>query len=324
MTRISRRAALGTVSLLAAPITLHAQPAWPNRPIRLIVPFSAGGATDVTARVIAEQLSASLGQPVIVENRGGAGGNIGADVVAKSEPDGYSLLMTTIGTAAINQFLYSRMPFKPDDLAAIAMVNQVANGVFVNPDVPATTLAELIALAKSKPGELNYGTPGNGTSGHLSGEFLKSRAGIDLQHIPFRGTGGVIPELLAGRVQVAVDNLPAYLPHVAAGRVRLLAVTSRERWFSVPETPTVAESGFPGFEAVAWFGLQAPARTPRPIIDRVSAATIEAINKPAIQAKLREIGSEPRPLDPTEFQAFINEESVKWREVVRISGARLD
>lgn len=324
MTRISRRAALGTVSLLAAPVALRAQPAWPTRPIRLIVPFSAGGATDVTARVIAEQLGGSLGQPVVVENRGGAGGNIGADAVAKADPDGYTLLMATIGTAAINQFLYARMPFKQDDLAAIAMVNQVANGIFVNPEVPATTLAELIALAKSKPGELNYGTPGNGTSGHLSAEFLKSRAGIDLQHVPFRGTGGVIPELLAGRVQVAVDNLPAYLPHVAAGRVRLLAVTSRERWFSVPQTPTVAESGFPGFEAVAWFGLQAPARTPRTIIDLVSAATIEAVNKPAVQAKLREVGSEPRPLGPAEFQAFINEESVKWREVVRMSGARLD
>ena len=324
MTRMTRRAALGALPLLAAPAALHAQPAWPNRPIRLIVPFSAGGATDVTARVVAEQLGGSLGQPVIVENRGGAGGNIGADAVAKSDPDGYSLLMTTIGTAAINQFLYARMPFKQDDLAAVAMVNQVANGVFVNPEVPATTLAELIALAKRKPGELNYGTPGNGTSGHLSGEFLKSRAGIDMQHIPFRGTGGLIPELLSGRVQVAVDNLPAYLPHVAAGRVRLLAVTSRERWFSVPQTPTVAESGFPGFEAVAWFGLQAPARTPRPIIDRVSAATIEAVNKPAVQAKLREIGSEPRPLGPAEFQAFINEESVKWHEVVRLSGARLD
>ncbi|GGJ36167.1 Bug family tripartite tricarboxylate transporter substrate binding protein [Neoroseomonas lacus] len=324
MTRITRRAALGTVSLLAAPVALHAQPTWPNRPIRLIVPFSAGGATDVTARVIAEQLGGSLGQPVVVENRGGAGGNIGADAVAKADPDGYTLLMATIGTAAINQYLYARMPFKQDDLAAIAMVNQVANGIFVNPEMPATTLAELIALAKSKPGELNYGTPGNGTSGHLSAEFLKSRAGIDLQHVPFRGTGGVIPELLAGRVQVAVDNLPAYLPHVAAGRVRLLAVTSRERWFSVPQTPTVAESGFPGFEAVAWFGLQAPARTPRPIIDLVSAATIEAINKPTVQAKLREVGSEPRPLGPTEFQAFINEESVKWRDVVRMSGARLD
>ena len=324
MTAITRRAALGALPLLAAPLPLAAQPAWPNRPIRLVVPFQGGGATDVTARVIAERLSTTLGQPMVVDNRAGAGGNIGAEHVAKSDPDGHVLLMGTIGTATINQFLYSRMPYRQEDLVPVALVNQVANGIIVNPDVRATNLAELIALAKAQPGALNYGTPGNGTSGHLSGEYLKTRAGIDLQHVPFRGTGGLIPELLSGRVQVAVDNLPAYLPHIAAGRVRLLAVTSRERWFSVPETPTVAESGIPGFEAVAWFGMQAPARTPRPIIERLSAAVVEAVGEPAIQAKLREVGNAPAPLGPTEFDRFIASENEKWREVVRASGARLD
>ncbi len=324
MTRTTRRAVLGALPLLAAPAVLHAQGNWPNRPIRLIVPFAAGGATDVTARVIGEQLSTALGQPVVVENRAGAGGNIGADAVAKADPDGHTLLMATIGTAVINQFLYSRMPFKQDDLTAITMVNLVANGVMVNPQVRANSLAELIALAKREPGNLNYGTPGNGTSGHLSAEYLKSLAKIDIQHVPFRGTGALIPELLAGRVQIAVDNLPAYLPHIASGGVRLLAVTSAQRWFSVPQTPTIAESGFPGFEAVAWFGLQAPARTPRPIIERVSEATLAAIAKPEVQAKLREVGSEPRPLGPEAFQRFIAEETVKWQRVVRESGARLD
>ena len=324
MTAITRRAALGALPLLAAPLPLAAQPAWPNRPIRLVVPFQGGGATDVTARVIAERLSTTLGQPMVVDNRAGAGGNIGAEHVAKSDPDGHVLLMGTIGTATINQFLYSRMPYRQEDLVPVALVNQVANGIIVNPDVRATNLAELIALAKAQPGALNYGTPGNGTSGHLSGEYLKTRAGIDLQHVPFRGTGGVSPELLAGRVQVAVDNLPAYLPHVAAGRLRLLCVTSRNRWFSVPETPTVAESGIAGFEAVAWFGIQAPARTPRPVIERLSAAVLQAVAEPAIQAKLREVGSEPRPLGPAEFGAFIAAENEKWREVVRVAGARLD
>ena len=324
MTRTTRRAVLGALPLLAAPAVLHAQGNWPNRPIRLIVPFAAGGATDVTARVIGEQLSTALGQPVVVENRAGAGGNIGADAVAKADPDGHTLLMATIGTAVINQFLYSRMPFKQDDLTAITMVNLVANGVMVNPQVRANSLAELIALAKREPGNLNYGTPGNGTSGHLSAEYLKSLAKIDIQHVPFRGTGALIPELLAGRVQIAVDNLPAYLPHIASGGVRLLAVTSAQRWFSVPQTPTIAESGFPGFEAVAWFGLQAPARTPRPIIERVSEATLAAIAKPEVQAKLREVGSEPRPLGPEAFQRFIAEETVKWQRVVREAGARLD
>lgn len=324
MTNITRRAALAALPLLAAPAALRAQPAWPNRPIRLIVPFQAGGATDVTARVLAERLGTVLGQPMVVDNRAGAGGNIGADYVAKSDPDGHTILMTTIGTATINQFLYSRMPYKSEDFAAIARVSLVANGIIVHPDVRAANLAELIALAKREPGALNYGTPGNGTSGHLCGEYLKTLTGIDLQHVPFRGTGGVIPELLSGRVQIAVDNLPAYLPHIAAGRLRLLAVTSRDRWFSVPEMPTVAESGVPGFEAVAWFGLQAPARTPRPIIDRLSAAVIEAVGEPAIQAKLREVGSEPAPLGPTEFDRFIASENEKWRQVVRASGARLD
>ena len=324
MTAITRRAALGALPLLAAPLPLAAQPAWPNRPIRLVVPFQGGGATDVTARVIAERLSTTLGQPMVVDNRAGAGGTSGAEPGAKSDPDGHVLLMGTIGTATINQFLYSRMPYRQEDLVPVALVNQVANGIIVNPDVRATNLAELIALAKAQPGALNYGTPGNGTSGHLSGEYLKTRAGIDLQHVPFRGTGGVIPELLAGRVQVAVDNLPAYLPHVAAGRLRLLCVTSRNRWFSVPETPTVAESGIAGFEAVAWFGMQAPARTPRPVIERLSAAVLQAVAEPAIQAKLREVGSEPRPLGPAEFGAFIAAENEKWREVVRVAGARLD
>jgi tripartite-type tricarboxylate transporter receptor subunit TctC len=324
MTRITRRATLGALPLLAAPATLHAQAPWPNRPIRLIVPFQAGGATDVTGRVIAEQLSATFGQPVVVENRAGAGGNIGADAVAKADPDGYTLLMATIGTVTINHFLYSRMPFRQEDLSAIALVSMVANGVMVNAQVPARTLAELIALAKRDPGALNYATPGNGTSGHLSAEYLKTLAGIDITHVPFRGTGGVIPELLAGRVQIAIDNLPAYLPHIAAGTVRLLAVTSAERWFSVPQAPTVAESGFPGFQAVAWFGLQAPARTPRPIIERIAEATIAAVGKPEVQAKLREVGNEPRALGPAEFDRFIAAENEKWRDVVRRSGARLD
>ena len=324
MTRITRRAALGALPLLAAPAALHAQAPWPSRPIRLIVPFQAGGATDVTGRVIAEQLSSALGQPVVVENRAGAGGNIGADAVAKAEPDGYTLLMATIGTATINHFLYSRMPFRQEDLAAIALISLVANGVMVNAQVPARSLAELIALAKREPGALNYATPGNGTSGHLSAEYLKTLAGIDITHVPFRGTGGVIPELLAGRVQIAIDNLPAYLPHIAAGTVRLLAVTSGERWFSVPQAPTVAESGFPGFEAVAWFGLQAPARTPRPIIERIAEAAIAAVGKPDVQAKLREVGNEPRALGPAAFDRFIAAENEKWRDVVRRSGARLD
>ncbi len=311
---------------LAAPAAPRAQqPAWPSRALRIVVPFQAGGATDTGARVIAEWLTKALPQPVIVENRAGAGGNIGAEAVAKADPDGYTLLMATIGTASINQFLYSRLPYDPQkDFANVSLVNSVANGVFVHPQVQAQSFQELVALAKREPGKLNYGTPGNGTSGHLSAEYLKSRAGIDIQHIPFRGTGGVIPELLAGRIEIAVDNLPSYLPHLREGRVRLLAVTSAERWFAVPDTPTIAESGIPGFEAVAWFGIQVPARTPRPIIERLAGLVRTAVRDPAVAARLRDVGSQPIGSTPEEFDRYVASENAKWREVVRVSGARLD
>ena len=326
---ITRRTLLGAAPLLLAPGPSRAQAPWPNRPIRLIVPFQAGGATDVTARVMAERLGELLGQPMVVDNRAGAGGNIGADFVAKVEPDGHTLLMGTIGTASINQYLYAKMPFDPQkDLAPVALVNEVANGVIVDAKVPAQTLAELIALAKGDPGGLNYGTPGNGTSGHLCGELLKYKAGIDLQHVPYRGTGGVIPEILAGRLQVAVDNLPAYLPHLKSGALRLLAVTSKDRWFTAPEVPTVAEAGatlgLKGFEAVAWFGLQAPARTPKSVVEAIARAVLQALSEEAVQARLKEIGSAPRPLGPEEFGRFIASENAKWSEVVKLSGTKLE
>lgn len=321
---ITRRGALAAAApLLAAPMLARAQ-SFPTRPIRLVVPFAAGGATDITARVVAEYVGRTLANPVVVDNRPGAGGNLGADLVAKSEPDGHTLLMTTIGTASINQFLYSRMPFDPQkDLAAVSMVNIVTNGVMVNPEVPLRTMAELIALAKAKPGALNYGTPGNGTSGHMCGELLKARTGIDLTHVPFRGTSLVITDLLAGRVQISIDNLPAYIPHIREGRVRLVAVTSRERWFTDPAVPTVGET-VPGFEAVAWFGVQAPARTPGAAIARLEGAIRDACRDAAVRARLREVGSEVVGSTAGEFEAFIKAENMKWAEVVRLSGARLD
>jgi len=321
---ITRRRALGTALALPFISTARAQTWAPTRPVRIVVPFQGGGATDLTARLLAERLTPMLGQPVVVDNRPGAGGNLGAENIARSEPDGHSLLMCTIGTASINQFLYSRMPFRQDELAAVALVNLVANGIIVHPSVPATNLAELIAHAKANPGRINYGTPGNGTSGHLSGEYLKVRAGIEVTHVPYRGTGGVLPDLLGGNIQMAVDNLPAYLQHVRAGTLKLLAVTSAQRWFAVPETPTVQEAGIANFEAVAWFGVQAPARMPAAIMARYASAIAEISADPAVIARQRQIGAEPRPLGPAEFEAFIRAENEKWREVVRVSGAKLD
>ncbi|WP_439595667.1 Bug family tripartite tricarboxylate transporter substrate binding protein [Falsiroseomonas sp.] len=328
---ITRRGALGAA--LALPFTgtagaqsqSQSQSPWaPSRPVRIVVPFQGGGATDLTARLLAERLTPMLGQPVVVDNRPGAGGNLGADMVAKADPDGHTLLMCTIGTASINQFLYSRMPYRAEDLAAVALANLVANGIMVNANLPVRNFTEFLAYAKANPGRLNYGTPGNGTSGHLCGEYLKVRAGIQMTHVPYRGTGGVIPDLIAGNIDVAVDNLPAYLPQARDGRMKILAVTSMERWFALPDVPTVQEAGISGFEAVAWFGVQAPARMPRPILQRYATAIAEISRIPEVVERQRSIGAEPHPLGPEEFAAFIAAENTKWQEVVRLAGARLD
>lgn len=321
---LSRRLVLAGAGLLATPALPRAQPAYPNRPIRLVVPFPGGGATDVTARVLAERLTQMLGQPVVVDNRPGAGGILGCDMVAKAEPDGHTLLTCTIGTASINQYLYSKLPYDPRDLTSLALANSLANVITVSADSPIKTFADLLQHAKAHPGDLNYGTPGNGTSGHMCAELLKSRTKTDIAHVPYRGSASVIPDLLAGRLDLAVDNLPPYLPHIQEGRLRALAVTSKQRWFALPDVPTVAESGVEGFEAEAWFGIQAPAKTPRPILERVSGHILEILKEPAVVAKLREVGSEPRPLGPEAFDSFIQAENAKWKEVVRVSGAKLD
>ncbi|PHK94635.1 hypothetical protein CR162_11925 [Pseudoroseomonas rhizosphaerae] len=321
---LSRRLVLAGAGLIAAPALLRAQPAFPNRPVRLVVPFPGGGATDVTARLVAERLSAMLGQPVVVDNRPGAGGMLGSDMVAKAEPDGHTLLMCTIGTASINQYLYSNMPYQVSALTELALVNSLANVIAVPASSPLKTFKDLLEKAKAEKGTLTYGTPGNGTSGHMCGELIKHRTGTDIIHVPYRGSAAVIPDLLAGRLDMAIDNLPPYLPHINEGRLRALAVTSKARWFALPDVPTVAELGVEGFEAEAWFGLQAPARTPRPVLERVSGHVAEILKEPEVLAKLRDLGSEPRPMGPQEFSAFIQAENVKWKEVVRVSGARLD
>lgn len=319
---MDRRSLLALPALL--PATALAQWA-PSRPMRIIVGFAGGGATDVTARIMAERFTALLGQPCVVENRPGAGGNIGAETVAKAEPDGHTLHMCTIGTASINQFLYPRLPFDPvRDFASVALVNSVTNAVIVHPSVAANNLQELLALARRQPGRLSYATPGNGTSGHMCGEYLKFRTGVDIVHVPYRGTGALIPDLLAGRVEMTIDNLPAYLPHLREGRLRILAVTSARRWFAVPDAPTVDESGVAGFEAVAWFGMQAPARTPRPVLDRLTGAALQIIAEPGVQERFRQLGAAPTPLDGPGFDRFIAAENAKWGEVVRAANIRLE
>jgi tripartite-type tricarboxylate transporter receptor subunit TctC len=328
---IDRRALLAGIALAPLARPAFAQ-AWPSRPVRLIVGFPPGGTTDIAARVLVEPLSQRLGQTVVVENRpGGSGGNVGADVVAKSEPDGYTLLMQTVSSGAINHGLYgARMPHKPDDLAGVALVVKVPNAIFVNNDLPVRTLQELVDLAKRQPGKLNIGSSGVGTSLHMTGELLKQAAGIDMTHVPFRGAGPMLQEIIAGRVEVGVDNLPSVIGHLREGRLRPLAVTTATRTPALPNVPTTAEAGFPAVEATAWFGVCAPARTPRAVIDRAAQGVNAALADPAVWQKMADLGGMKPDLTPdglstpATFDTFIRAEIVKWGEVVRRGNITVD
>jgi tripartite-type tricarboxylate transporter receptor subunit TctC len=333
-TTARRRALLGASAALfsAAVLPFPRRPAlaqgdaasWPARPLRLVVPFTAAGTTDILARILAEALGHRLGQPVVVENRAGAGGNIGADAVAEST-DGHKLLMATIGTAAINYGLYrNTMPYKPEDLAAVSNVAEVPNVIIASPNVEARTLQDAVALAKRRRDGMTIGSSGNGTSLHLTGELLKQAAGVDLVHVPFRGSGPMLTEVIAGRVDLAVDNLPSSLGHIRDGRLRALAVTTERRAPALPDTPTTREAGFPTVDAVAWFGVQVPARTPRPHVERLAAAIQEAVRDPAVRAKIEEQGAEPIGDTPEQFEAYIRREIARWGEVIRRADVTVD
>ena len=319
--------------LLAAPtLALPAAAQWqPTRSIRLVVGFTPAGTTDIAARILAERLTQRLGQSVLVENRPGAGGNVGADVVAKSEPDGHTLLMQTISSGAINYSLYgARMPIRPEDLAAVGLLLRVPNAIFVNNAVPVTTLAELVALLRARPGQLNIGSSGIGTSLHMTGELLKLATGVQITHVPFRGSGPMLQEMIAGRIEVGVDNLPSVIGHLREGRLRPLAVTTAARSPALPNVPTCAEAGFPAIEATAWFGVQAPARTPPAVIERLGAEINAVVQDAVSWARLAELGGMKPDLqpdggtNPAGFERFIQAEIVKWTEVVRRSGASVE
>ena len=299
----------------------QAQTAWPAKPIRMIVGFAAGGSTDVTARIVAQALSERLGQPVVVENRGGAGGNIGAEAAAKADPDGYTLLMATSSTFAANPNLYKSLPFDVrKDFAPITVTAFIPNLLVVNPSVPANSVAELIAYLKANPDKLNFASAGNGTSQHLSGELFNSLAGVRMTHVAYRGGAPAVTDLLSGQVQVTFAPLVEVIQQVRAGKLKALGITTAKRSPLLPEVPTILES-LPGYEVALWNGLLAPANTPPDIIDRVNRAAIEALRSPEVKAKLAEQGSEPVGNTPAEFRAFIESELVKWRRLVEISGA---
>jgi tripartite-type tricarboxylate transporter receptor subunit TctC len=330
---LSRRAALAAPALLLLPGLARAQSggAYPARPVRVVVPFTPAGTTDVAARILSERLQARMGQPFTVENRPGAGGNVGSDFVAKAEPDGYTLLMQTVSSGAINYTLYEgRIPYKPDDFAEVALVTRVPNVIFVNPSLPVRTLRELVAYAKANPGKLNFGSSGAGTSLHVTGELLKMEAGVQITHVPFRGAGPMMVDVMAGRIEMGVDNLPSAIGHIRDGRLRALAVTTRTRTPALPDVPTTAEEGFPGVEATGWFGFQAPARTPRPIIERLGSEVDAILKEPGTKAKIADLGGMMPELtpdggtSPAAFTTFVRAEIRKWGDVVRKSGATVE
>jgi tripartite-type tricarboxylate transporter receptor subunit TctC len=319
-------------TLLTACIALLplAQPAladapYPNKPIRLIVPFSPGGSTDVVARLLAAQLKTELGQPVIVDNRPGAGGNIGGDDVAKAAPDGYTLLLAAAGPTVINPSLYSKMPYNPaKDLAPITMLEREHNLMVINPSIPAKTVQEFIAYAKSKPGQLSFGSPGNGSPAQLAGELLNQMAGLNLQHVPYKGTGQAVTDLIAGHITILIDNMPPLLPHVQAGKLRALAVASEKRASAAPDVPTFAESGLPGFVVPAWKGLMAPAGTPREIITKLHDTVVKVLAKPEMKQRLIDMGAEPVGDTPEQFAESIKRETAWWAKLVKSTGTKLD
>ncbi|MGY8525743.1 Bug family tripartite tricarboxylate transporter substrate binding protein [Paracidovorax citrulli] len=302
-----------------------AQGTYPTKPITMIVPFSAGGTTDILARIVSLQLGKALGQPVVVDNRPGAGGNIGASLAAKAGGDGYTLFMGTIGTHAINQSLYSKLPYDPvKDFAPITRVAMVPNLVVVNPQVPVKNVKELIAYVKANPDKLSYGSSGSGSSMHLSGELFNSMTGLKIQHIPYKGSAPAVNDLLGNQIGLMFDNLPSSHQHVKAGKLRPLAVTSAKRSPALPDVPTVAEAGVPGYEATSWFALYATGGTPKPIVDRLNAEVVKILAMPEVQKQMAGQGAEPHPEKPEQLAAFMKSEAAKWAKVVKESGATVD
>jgi tripartite-type tricarboxylate transporter receptor subunit TctC len=321
---VSRRAVVTALALAAAASGAFAQ-AWPAKPIRLVIPFPAGGSTDIVGRLIADKLSQSLGQAVVVDNRAGAGGTTGSDLVAKAAPDGYTFLVGTSSTHAIAPALYPKLPYEvARDFAPVTLLGTATILMVVHPSVPAKSVAEFIALAKSKPGQLMFGSTGNGSVSHLTAEYFKSLAGVDLQHVPYKGDTPMTLDLVAGRVHVAFGTAVAFLPHVQAGKLTALAVTDAKTSPVAPRLPTVASSGLPNFEALQWFGLLAPAGTPRDIVARVHGEVAKALQLPDVQDKLQGLGMQIAASGPEQFGSFMRSEAGKWGKTVRDSGAKVD
>jgi len=307
--------------LLALACNAQGQERYPSKPLRIVVPFAPGGSTDIFARLVGDRLSSALGQSMVIENRAGAGGNIGADAVAKSAPDGYTLLMATTGVMAINNALYKNMTYDAaKDFEPVIFIASITNVLIVPPELPAKSVGELIALAKREPGKLSFASSGAGSSTHMSAELFKSLTGADILHVPYKGSGQALPDLMSGRVSMMFENAPGAVSYIKAGKLRALAVTGLKRAAAMPEVPTVAESGVPGYESLSWSGLAAPAGTPREIIQKISRETATILATPDMRAKLAEQGAEAVGGSPENFAEHIRAERAKWSRLIRERG----
>ena len=294
----------------------HAQP-WPSKPIKMVVPFPAGGPTDVMTRVLSEKLAQAVGHPVVVDNKPGAGGSIGSDLVAKSAPDGYTLLMATSSTHSIGPYL-GKLPYDPErDFTPIVYVGKATNILVVSPSLPVDNVAKLIEHAKQNPGKLNYATSGIGSISHLTSEMFAAMAGVKLTHVPYKGTQLSMPDLMSGQVSMLFDSVLTAKPHIDAKRIKALAISSRERSPLVPDIPTLSESGLPGFDSWTWFGIFGPAGTPRAVVDRVNAELNRIVNDPAVRERLAQLGFDTAGGSPAQFAAIVESEARKWSKVIR-------
>ena len=314
-----------TTLLFAGNALAQSDAQYPVKPIRMIVPSAPGSGPDIMARAIGQKLSESLGQSIVIDDKPGAGGIIGSETAAKAAPDGYTLIMSNAGSHAVNASLYAKLPYDPvRDFAPVTLVAMAPNILIVHPTLPVRSARELIALAKAKPGALTFGSGGNGSTAHLSGEMFKTMAGINIVHVPFKGSPAAVIGVISGQIAMAFPNIPPALPHVRSGKLKALAVTTAKRSAAVPELPTVAESGLPGYEATAWFGVLAPAATPPQIIASLNAAIVKIVRTHDMQERLMAEGSEAVGNTPEQFGQIIRNDIAKWAKVVKASGARPD
>jgi len=321
-----RRAALAAIAgaAFASGPAFAQAPAWPQKPIRLVVGYAAGGATDVIARLVATKLGDHLGQPVVVDNRAGANSNLGAELVAKAAPDGYTLYVYTIANT-INASLYTKLGYDPaKDFEPIGLIAKIPNILVVNNSLPVKSVADYIRFAKESKDGITFASSGSGSSIHLSGEMFKMQTKLNMLHIPYKGSAPAVTDLLGGQVQSMFDNAPSALPHVQAGKLRAIAITSAQRSPLLPDVPTVAESGFPGFDVQSWFGLAAPVGTPQPVIAQVNAALGKVLAAPEVRQRLQDMLATPEPGTPAQMRAFAQGEIQRWREVVKQSGAKAE